>query len=344
MSVCLSRAPRPAQTAEPSPLLSFLAGEFASVIARHWPAPHAVFLTATAARRHLLCLGLAHGEGEDRAASELLLHAPLKRAIGLALGSARPGLARALGRLGETAWSGSDYRRLTDLLADSHSGKVLRHARVITPAKVQALCRLPGALVKAGLGRLELTPDQAAVIAEACEALANHADPQAWSSAPLRWSGAATPAALLALVREDLEPDVAAPPSPGTARLVPLTTRAAIRDAAMRYRNCLRGQIRHAVGGWSAYYEWTGEPGAIVEIHRDPLFGWRFDQARIAGNEPVPEPLRGEIIADLRDMGVYLGRANWELDEALEEAAKPGFKLTPLKAALGEKFGDAAPA
>ena len=49
----------PASAAAPSPLLTYLAGEFAPAIAALWPAPHAVFLTAPAERRHLVCLALA---------------------------------------------------------------------------------------------------------------------------------------------------------------------------------------------------------------------------------------------------------------------------------------------
>jgi hypothetical protein len=344
MFTFIASAKPSAAVVEPSPLLSFIAGEFAERIAGRWSAPHAVFLTAPSARRHLVCLALALGDGLVQPDLDQLLHAPLRRAIRLALGRSLAGLARALGRLGETAWPAEDYRRLVDRLADPYAGKILRHAGQVTPERVRALCRLPAPLLKVGLGRLELSPDQAAVIAEACEALANHhADPQLWGSAPLRWSGAATPEALIGMIRGELEPRPAPSPLLASARLVPLTTREAIRDAALRYRNCLRRQIHNAVGGWSAYYEWSGEPGAIVEIYRDPLFGWRFDQARLAGNEAVPEPLRSEIIAELRQMGVYVGRADWELDGALLEATQPGFKLVGADAQVGWKFGDVEP-
>ena len=340
MLTCLQRALRPAHFVEISPLLSFLAGEFAGRVAERWPAPHAVFLTATAPRRHLVCLALASAGDANSPDLDRLLHAPLRRAIRLALDRRPAGLARAIGRIGETAWTAQDYLRLIDRLEEPHAAKVLRHAADITPDAVRALCLLPAPLLRVGLGGLDLTPDQSAIIAEGCAALAEHADPEVWCSAPLRWAGAATSRALLEHIREDLTPELPAPPLTGTVRLVPLTTRAAIRDAALRYRNCLRGQIRNAAGGWSAFFEWREEPGAIVEIDRDTLFGWRLDEARLPGNKPVPEPLRSEILAELRQMGVHVGRSDWELDNALEAAAKPGFKLPPLEDQLGERFGD----
>ena len=339
MLSCLSRALRPAQTAEPSPLLSFLAGDFAGRVAERWPEPHAVFLTAAAPRRHLVCLALAFN-GDASIDLDGLLHAPLQRAIPLALGRGAPGLARALERIGETAWTAEDYKRLIDLLDDHHAAKILRHAGGITPSSVRVLHLLPAPLRKVGLGRLELTLDQATLVAESCAALANHHDPDAWASAPLRWARAATPAALLEHIRDDLEPSLPARAVPGSARLVPLATRASMRDAASRYQNCLRGQIRHAAGGWSEFFEWKGDPAAIIEVYRDPLFGWRFEEARLMENKTVPEPTRGEIIAELRRIGVHVGRSDWELNGLLAQACKPDFRLPTAEAQVGERFGD----
>jgi hypothetical protein len=51
------RAPQRARTA--SPLLAYLAGDFADAIARIWPAPHGDFFALPAARRHAVALALA---------------------------------------------------------------------------------------------------------------------------------------------------------------------------------------------------------------------------------------------------------------------------------------------
>jgi hypothetical protein len=78
----------------------------------------------------------------------------------------------------------------------------------------------------------------------------------------------------------------------------------------------------------------------VVEIYRDPVFGWRLDQARIAGNDPVPEPMRTAIVEELRALGVHVGRAAWELESALEEAHKPKFKLPSREAVVAGRFGE----
>ena len=45
-----NRAPQRARTA--TPLLAFIAGDFADAVAQLWPAPHADFFALPAARRH----------------------------------------------------------------------------------------------------------------------------------------------------------------------------------------------------------------------------------------------------------------------------------------------------
>ncbi len=113
-----------------------------------------------------------------------------------------------------------------------------------------------------------------------------------------------------------------------------------MREAAVRYRNCLRGEVGDAVAGSSIYYEWTAAPGAIVEVIKDRVFGWRLHEARLADNAAVPEPVRGKIVGALRDIGVHVGRAGWDLDRDLARAARLDFKLTPEANLVSEQFGD----
>ena len=323
-----------------SSLLTFLAGEFAPRIAEVWPEPHAAFLTAPAPRRHLLCLGFTLAAGRDAALAEAAMCAPFKRAIRLAASDAPPGLARALDRIGEAAWPADDYRRLIDRLAHAHAAKVLRHAAEITPAAVQSLSLLPEALLIAGRGGLGLTVDQARLLNEALAALQAGRGEDAARQAARRWAEASTADALFSLVREELVPEIPAPALAGTARLRPLSTKAEMRDAALRYQNCLRNEVRHAVDGVSVYFEWTEAPGAIVEVYRDRLYGWRLSEAKLVGNAPVPEPLRGAICDELRAMGVHLGRSSWELESAASAAARADFRFASVEAAIAQKFSD----
>jgi hypothetical protein len=163
-------------------------------------------------------------------------------------------------------------------------------------------------------------------------------DERAAMTACRRWSDAESPAAAFALMQEDLTPELQPPPFIGTARLRPLATQADLRDAALRYRNCLRDHIAWAGQGMSAYYEWLGEPRAVVQIMRDQLFGWRLGEARLADNEAVPEKTREAICAELRAIGVHVGRADWQITQALAMATEPDFALPPIGEALASLF------
>lgn len=331
-------APVPART-EPSALLKLVAGEFAPDVARLWPEPHSDFLTAPASRRHLVCLALALAR-EPAGLRSVLAGGRLRDATGVALGRKPPGLERALGRLGETAWSADAYRRLLDLLADPKAGKILRHAEAIDVAVVARLGLLPpamsGALALAGL----LTDDAACAVAEAAGAIACRSGVAVADAATVRWALAETEAGLFEAVREDLYPELPPPPFEGTDRLKPLATKAAMREAARRFSNCLATRVNHAVGGFAAYYEWTGAPGAIVEISRDAIFGWRLEEAKGPNNEVLDHESRAELVGELTALGVYVGRSGWQLERALCPDTGRGWRLPTVAEDLADVFGD----
>ncbi|MDR3471874.1 MAG: hypothetical protein P4M09_09330, partial [Devosia sp.] len=255
--------------------------------------------------------------------------------------AAPPGLARALERLGEPCWSAEDYQALLRVLASRAGGKPLRHAEAITPAQVRVLDRLPTPLLDQGLGGRVKTDVAAALIAEAWRAIASRDGEAVASALPARWGAADGPKALAELIVDDLEPAVAPPPFPGSERLRPLADKAALVDAAKRYRNCLRRELCWAGQGVSAYYEWIEAPGAVVEITNDRLYGWSLEQARTVGNDPVPEPIRAGIIAELRAWGVRVGRPVWWLINDLREAAEnPRAIIDDEAKVIAELFGD----
>ena len=323
--------------AEATSLLRLLAGEFAPRVAALWPAPHAPFLTARAARRHLVCLALAFGRD---AAAPAILAARLPRAIRLAAGSTPPlGLARALSRMGEVAWTATDYRAFAGLLRHRHAAKAIWHAEVLAPELVRALAALPEPMAGAVHLALGLDARGAAVLREAYGVIGFRSGPAAAAKAGARWARAANVPALFEAVRDELYPEPPPPPHPGTARLKPLATKAELRRAAKRFRNCLAEHLPYACSGWSAYYEWVGAPGAVVELGRDHIFGWRLEQARLAGNLPVPEPLQEAIATELALMGVHVGRSGWELDRAIASRGAEPFPLRPAEQAVDEVFG-----
>jgi hypothetical protein len=322
---------------EPSSLLKLVAGEFAPAIASLWPEPHAPFLTAPAARRHLVCLALALGGDEGRVAEALggrLRDAVRRVADGPA------GLERALARLGETAWAAEAYRRLIELLDEREVGKLLRHAEAIDEAPVTRLALLPEPMRRAWKLSGTLTDDGARAVAECAGVIAFRAGPAEADAAAARWAAIETEDALFEAVREDLYPELPAPPHPGTARLKPLATKAALREAGKRFENCLAERVNHAVTGWSVYYEWTGGEGAIVEIERDAMFGWRLNEAKGRKNAPIAKDERAELAAELATLRVYVGRSGWQLERALNGDVGRGWRLPGVAEDLADVFGD----
>lgn len=331
------RAPVPART-EPSALLTLIAGEFAPEIAKVWPEPHSGFLAAPSARRHLACITLALGRDVVRLA-DVLSDARTRDVIRVALGRKEPGLERALTRLGETAWSADAYRRLMDLLADPKAGKILRHAEAIPVAAIERLGRLPAPMGRALAVSLAITDDAARAVGEGFDAIAFRDGPDVAAAAAARWAAAETEEALFAAVKVDLYPELPALPFAGTPRLKPLATKAAMREAARRFGNCLADRVEHAAAGWSAYYEWTDEGGAIAEVTRDAIHGWRLSEAKAAHNEPLDKDARAALVGELTAMGVYVGRSSWSLQRALMPGVGRDWPLPSIEDDLAEVFG-----
>ncbi|CAN5248225.1 hypothetical protein BH11PSE2_BH11PSE2_03970 [soil metagenome] len=321
----------------PSPLLTHIAGDFAPAIAALWPAPHAVFLTAAAARRHLLCIALGAGPLTPHE-GEAVLCGLFRRAIRDLLPEAPDGLGRAVARLGETAWSSDDYQLLLQCLADREAGKVLRHAEAITAAQVRTIYSLPNALVAAGGGRLGLSDDEAALLGDCFLLIARRDGDQTARAAAERWARTDSARAAFKQVAFDILPEPASPPFPGTTRLVPLATKAAVCDAATRFNNCLKTRLCSASLGEIALYEWLGEPGVAVEIVTDQHFGWRLTEGKLVGNGDVEEPTRGQIVDELRAMGVHVGRSGWDLERDVGAASCGHYTRSPLAEVIAEYF------
>lgn len=325
----------------PSALLTFIAGELAPRVAGLWPQSHTPFLTAPAERRHLVCLALALAPEATPAAPERLLDLSLKAAVKEALSSPPAGLARVLGRLGETALPPQGYVDLLRLLQCDVAGKALRHADRIDADFVRGLAALPKAFVHARSGGgFALTAAQARLLAEAYASVERAQGPADAEAAARRWAAAKSAKALFDGLVDCLTPELPAPPFPGSERLRPLATKAAMRDAARRYRNCLRGRISSAADGTSAYYEWAGPPGVVVELVRDAVHGWRLDEARTINNDAVPAAAREAINAELRGMGVYVGRTAWQLRNLAERAHERGFRFETEEQSVAELYGD----
>ena len=341
MFAWINQRNRLAPLGDPSPLLQHLAGEFAPRVAGLWPDPHAAFLTAPSERRHLICIALAEtGESPLPVDARQLLDLSLKRAIAVGVPDAPEGLRRVLSRLGETVWSAKAYAALLRVLAQGAAAKDIRHAGTVMPDQALALADLPGPLLRARIGGFGLTTAQAALLSEVYGLIASLQGETAAARAVERWAGIATAKALFEAAGDDLLPELPAPPFPGSDRLRPALTKADMRRLAVRYRNCLRTVIPDASEGRSAIYEWIGVPSAVVEITRDPVFGWRLEEARLANNRSVPPSVRQAITAELRSMGVHVGRSEWDVRNDLERAHLPRYRRNERDADAVWRFED----
>lgn len=322
----------------PTPLLRKLAGEFADRIALVWGQPHGAFLTAPAARRHLACLALMDGD-QTADSLETVLSDPLRTALRALLPNAPAGLGRALERMGEEAWAEAEYRQLLAALSDPFTAKVMNHAVEVTPQTVRGAVVLPTAVVRAGGGRFALDGGQASVLNEAYEAIARRLDEREMAAVAERWGRAGNVTQLFEWAADDVIGEI--PPTtletPPGFRL--LATKADLRDAALRFRNCLRDYVTNAVTGDSVFFEWLGEPGAVVQVSRDAVFGWRVTEARGEDNDQVPVETRGAIVAALEAVGVAVGPSHWTLTNALFQAGIGNASTVTREDRVAEVFG-----
>jgi hypothetical protein len=334
------RQARTSDRGEPTPLLRHLAGSYAPRIAGLWPAPHAEFLGASADRRHLVCLAIDRlgSSGALDLANDLLTW-PLKQALRSVTADAPPGLARALGRIGEVAWTPDNYRCLIEVLSQGRLANPLLHAKLIEPGIVTALNALPRSLRECGLARRPLTLDQVLLLREVFEALIRREGETVARQRACGWAGASSSKDLFTRVQADLIAEFPPPPFEGSDKLVPILTKGALIEAAGRYRNCARDYLASTSEGNSAFYEWTGRPNVLVQLSKDSLVGWAFDEARIADNAAVPPDSRAAVIEELRSWGVHVGRLSWHVAQGLRNAHQRDFRFESVEEAIDNLFG-----
>jgi hypothetical protein len=305
----------------PSPLLRHLAGETAEPLALVWPAPHLPYFAAAAPWRHLMGIVLALDQPLSLELGSIALEGPLRRAICVLLPNAPPGLKRALRRMGETGWPPETYRRLHRLLERPKSAKVLHHAEKLDPAVIDGLAETPIALLEVGLARFGLCLESAETARDCFAALSEREGAEHAEALAREWGKAPTVEALFKRVEEDILAEPVPSPFPATSKVRWFGTKAEVREAARRYRNCLASYLNAAATGEAVFGEWLGRPGAIIQVSRDTVFGWRLEQAREPDNEPVAETTRNAIVAELRRFGIRVGRSGRDLRYAAQRAA-----------------------
>lgn len=308
-----------------TPLLGFLAGPHAGIIAEAWPAPHSGFLTLPTARRHAAAIMLAsradcrrldvvHAveRGRDRDVARLLVG-----------GEAPGGLMKALGRLGEVLWETGDYDRFLSLFAEDDAGRVLRHMQVIAADRLELIGTLPAALRRAGIvGRMPSSTAAVEDLADAFRlALRIHGAGEAAAIAQ-RWNRAGDALALFDMAAEALQPVqfgqiLPAPRLPDV--FVPVRDRKALVSVALEFRNCLRdftGDL--AAGRMAVFTVRDGSEMVAVALRQDPA-GWRLAEAKGRQNADVSDEALRRLIAMLELAGVRTGESTWALARRLHD-------------------------
>ena len=163
-----NRAPQRARIA--TPLLAFIAGDFADAVAQLWAAPHAEFFALPAARRHAAAIALAGLARQTLAPSDIRRLVEYQRDAIVAkamAGDLATGLMRALSKAGETLWRREHYETFLQLMADPMANEVLRHLDDVRPDTFAPLNTLPPALRVAPIVCVMLSAGAAADLARA---------------------------------------------------------------------------------------------------------------------------------------------------------------------------------
>ncbi|WP_439620652.1 hypothetical protein [Hyphomonas sp.] len=308
-----------------TPLLGFLAGPHAAIIAEAWPAPHGGFLALPTARRHAAAilfarqagcrsLDVVHAveRGRDRDVARLLVG-----------GEAPGGLMKALGRLGEVLWETADYDRFLRLFVEDDAGRVLRHMQVIAADRIELISTLPAVLRQAGIvGRMPSSTAAVEDLAEAFRlALRIHGAGEAARIAQ-RWNRAGDALALFDMAAEALQPVqfgqiLPAPRLPDV--FVPVRDRKALVSVALEFRNCLRdftGDL--AAGRMAVFTVREGSEMVAVALRQDPA-GWRLAEAKGRQNAEVSDEVLRRIIAMLELAGARTGESTWAIARRLHD-------------------------
>jgi hypothetical protein len=304
------RAPQRARTA--SPLLAYLAGDFADAIARIWPAPHGDFFALPAARRHAVAMALAGHIRRPTSDAELRRLVEYQRDAAVAEAFTRippTGLMRALAKAGEQLWRREEYDTFVALMAEPMANEVLRHLDDVRPAAFGPIALLPETLRMASVVRVLPSSAAAHDLARAFRLAACMREPGASARIARRWGAGGDIRAVFSRAVEDLTPDVFRPAGPAPvlgASFVAITGRKQLEAVALEFRNCLAEHGARVAEGRLAVYVWRAEPLAAIALSRDAA-GWRLAEAKAADNVDLEEGFLRQLAARLDLAGVRTG-------------------------------------
>lgn len=318
-----------------TPLLAFIAGEFADAVAQLWPAPHAEFFALPAARRHAAAIALAGQAHRQIGPSELrrLVEYQRDAIVAEALaGQQSQGLMRALAKAGETLWAPNDYAVFLRLLAEPMANEVLRHLDLVRPNAFAPIAELPPALRSAAIVRALPAQAAAADLARAFYLAVRMRQPDAAGRISRRWSVGGDTRALFVRAQQDLTPDTfrtadAAPALP--APFARVTSRKHLESLALEFHNCLADHAVRIADGRMAVYAWRVEPAAAVALNWDAA-GWRLAEAKAAHNVDLEDGQLRELVRLLEFAGVRTGPSIQTLVTRLDDWANSTSYCHPI--------------
>lgn len=333
---------RPAQrTRTATPLLAFIAGEFADAIAQVWPAPHGEFFALPTARRHAAAMALAGLARRDFAPGDLRRTMEFARDPVVAetmAGELSQGLMRALAKAGERLWQREDYEVFLGLLAEPMANEVLRHLDEVRPAAFCQIAALPPALRVAPVVRVLSGWAAAADLARAFHLAVRMRDPEAGPRIARRWGAGGDACAVFHRAQQDLTPDAFRAPDAAPGLPVPfarVTSRKQLEQLALEFRNCLADHAGRIAEGRMAVYVWRGEPAAAVALSWDAA-GWRLAEAKATDNVDLEEAQLRELVRVLEAHRVRTGPSVQNLVSRLDDHAGGTTYIAPL----GARFVD----
>lgn len=307
-----------------TPLLGFIAGEFADAVAHVWRAPHAEFFALPAGRRHAAAIMLAGLADRDLAPGDLRRHVEFARDAAVAdllAGELAPGLMRALAKAGETLWTRADYAAFMDLLADPMANEVLRHMDAVRPDAFAPIAALPGPLRIAPIVRVVRTVAAAADLALAFRLATRMRSADAAARITRRWGAGGDGDGVFTRAQQDLTPDAFRPVGAGPVLSAPFTriaTRKQLEQVALEFRNCLADHAGRIAEGRMAVYVWRGSVAAAIALNWD-VAGWRLAEAKAEANLDLDEDILRAFVGVLDGHGVRTGPSVQTLSNRLED-------------------------
>jgi hypothetical protein len=320
-----NRAPRAARTA--TPLLAFVAGEFADAIAGLWPAPHGDFFALPAARRHAAAILLAgHGrrpisESELRRLVEYQRDSVVADAIA---GESSAGLMRVLTKAGEQLWRRRDYDVFMGVMTEPAANEVLRHLDAVHPDAFAPIAALPPALRMATIVRALPSEAAAVDLATAFRLAVLLREPNATARLARRWGSGGDTRAVFTRALEDLTPDEFRPgalPPMLDAPFVRIANRKQLEAVALEFRNCLAEHGGRVAEGRMVVYVWRGDQPAAIALSRDAA-GWRLAEAKAIDNVDLDEALLRQIVGRLVAAGVRTGASLQTVASVIDDWAR----------------------